>query len=123
MVKNFEEYTAHLSPYELEMLVPVLKNELRTHVGAKNAIRNKELCAMMDMKGYQGMREARVRKCINYIRMNGLVPNLVANSNGYYCATSIKEVEKYLDSLKERATAIWSMMSALRRDISGKLFL
>lgn len=123
MIDNFEEYTAHLTTYERDMLVPLLSNELKHHVGAKNAIRNKELCRIFTLKGHEGLREARVRKCINYIRMNGLVPQLIANCNGYYVATSIDEMEKYITSLDERAKAIWAMRAALKRDISGRLFI
>lgn len=123
MIENFEKYTAHLTTYEKDMLVPLLTQELRKRVGSKNAVRNKDLCKMFSVQGYQGMREARIRKCINYIRMNGLVPHLIANCNGYYCATSVEEVEKYIESLDERAAAIWSMRAALQRDLSGRLFI
>lgn len=105
------------------MLVPIFSNYLKQKVGAKNAVKNNDICLLFKEKGYQNLTEARVRKCINYIRMNGLVPHLVANSNGYYCATSVKEVEKYMDSLEQRAKAIWAVRSALEFGLSGKLFL
>lgn len=123
MITNFEEITATLSTYERDMLVPVLSNFLKTRVGAKYAIRNKEICRIFTERGYQGLTESRVRKLINYIRLNGLVPHLIANSNGYFCATSIEQVETYIESLDQRASAIWAMRSALKRDLTGKLFL
>lgn len=123
MINNFEEYTASLSTYERDMIVPLLVGYLRTRVGAKYAVRKKDLCRMFTERGYQGLTEARVRKCINYIRINGLVPHLIANSHGYFCATSIEQVETYIESLDQRATAIWAMRSALQRELSGKLFL
>ena len=123
MIKHFEDFTAALTTYEKDLLVPQLVNFLRTRVGAKYAIRNKELCKIFTEKGYQGLTEARVRKCINYIRINGLVPHLIANSRGYFCATSIEQVESYLESLDQRASAIWAMRAALKRDITGRLFL
>lgn len=123
MIDNFEEYTAHLTPYEKDMMVPLLVEDLKKRVGRKYAIRNKALCKFYTEKGYQGMKEARIRKCINYIRMMGLVPHLIANSQGYYCATSVEEVEKYIESLDQRATAIWAMRAALKRDLSGRLFI
>ena len=85
--------------------------------------RNKDLCRMFTERGYQGLTEARVRKCINYIRINGLVPHLIANSHGYFCATSIEQVETYIESLDQRAKAIWAMRAALNRELSGKLFI
>ena len=123
MITEFEKYTARLNEHELDVLVPVLTNELREHVGRRTAIRNKTLCAKFTAQGYTGLTEARVRKCVNYIRMNGLVPHLIANSHGYYCATTVDEVEKYIESLNERATAIWAVRAALRRDLSGRLFI
>ena len=123
MITNFEEYTATLTTYERDMIVPLLANELKTRVGAKHAIRNKDLCRMFTVRGYQGVTEARVRKCINYIRINGLVPHLIANSHGYFCATSIEQVETYIESLDQRAKAIWAMRAALNRELSGKLFI
>ncbi|MBO5546229.1 MAG: hypothetical protein J5951_06175 [Bacteroidales bacterium] len=123
MITNFEDYTATLTTYERDMLVPLLAAYLKTRVGAKYAVRNKEMCRMFTEKGYQGLTEARVRKCINYIRINGLVPHLIANSHGYFCATSIEQVETYIESPDQRAKAIWAMRSALNRELSGKLFL
>lgn len=123
MVTGFENYTAALTPYELEMLIPVLTEGLKKRVGAKRAIRNKDICRILTARGYEKVTEARMRKCINYIRMNGLVPHLIANSNGYYVATSVDEVQQYAESLKERASAIWAMRTALINQLSGKLFL
>ena len=71
MIDNFEEYTAHLTPYEKDMMVPLLVEDLKKRVGRKYAIRNKALCKFYTEKGYQGMKEARIRKCINYILMMG----------------------------------------------------
>lgn len=123
MITNFEEYTASLNTYEKDMIVPQLVNFLKTRVGAKYAIRNKDICRLFTEHGYQRLTEARVRKCINYIRIHGLVPHLIANSKGYFCATSVEQVENYITSLDERAKAIWAMRAALMRDLSGKLFL
>lgn len=122
MITNFEEYTAQLTDYERDMLVPMLANFLKSRVGAKNAIRNKEVCRIFSEHGYK-LTEARVRKCINFIRIHGLVPHLIANSHGYFCATSVAQVETYITSLDERAKAIWAMRSALQNQLSGKLFL
>ena len=123
MITNFEDYTAALTTYEKDVLVPTITNLLRTHVDSKNAIRNKEICRILTGQGYQNLSEPRVRKIINYIRINGFVPHLIANSRGYFCATSVQQVEDYIKSLDERATAIWAMRSALQRELSGKLFI
>ena len=123
MIQGFENYTASLTPYEKDTLVPAICSELKRCLGARYAIRNKDICRSLERQEYGKVSEARMRKCINYIRINGLVQHLLANSHGYYIATSVEEVQEYADSLKERAEAIWAVRGALIGQLSGKLFL
>ena len=123
MIQGFEEITAELTTYETDMLVPIITEGLKTKVGAKNAIRSKRIAEVLDEHGYPGISTARIRKCVNYIRRNGLVPHLVANSNGYYVATSVEEVERYARSLEQRASAILSVRKAITEQLTGKIFL
>lgn len=122
MIEGFEEITESITPYERDMVIPALVNGLKKRVGARYAIRNKTICQALAARGFEKISEARIRKCINYIRINGLVPHLIANSHGYYVATSITEVDKYAESLKERATAILAMRKALIDQRNGVLF-
>ena len=64
MIQNFEKYTAHLTPYEQDVLTPMVAKYLQTRVGAKNAIRNKDICHAFGVQGYQGLKEARMRKVV-----------------------------------------------------------
>lgn len=123
MIEGFKEFTAHLTDYEREMVVPALVEGLKKRVGSQYAVRNKTMCQLLKEHGFENVSEPRIRKCINFIRMNGLVPHLVANSHGYYVATSVHEVENYCQSLKERAEAIFAMRQALEYQMNGKLFL
>lgn len=123
MIQGFENYTASLTDYEKEALVPAICVELKSCLGVRNAIRNKDLCRTLELQRYGKVSESKMRKCINYIRINGLVQHLIANSHGYYIATSVEEVQEYADSLKERAEAIWAVRGALIGQLSGKLFL
>ena len=123
MITGFENITEHLTDYEVQMVVPALVEGLKKHVGSKYAIRNKTICQILQSKGFDKISEARIRKCINHIRVNGLVPHLIANSKGYYVATTVEEVETYCGSLKDRAEAIFAMRQALMNQMSGKLFL
>ena len=123
MIDGFEEITESITPYEKEMIVPALVNGLKKRVGARYAIRNKTMCQALKARGFEKVSEPRIRKCINYIRINGLIPHLIANSRGYYVATTVEEVDKYANSLKDRATAILAMRKALVDQLGGKLFL
>ena len=57
----------------------------------------------------------RLRKVINHIRTNDLLPGLVATSEGYYLATSETELMDYEDSLRGREEAIKAVRLAIAR--------
>lgn len=123
-VKFFEDITAALNEYEKCIILPEVCLILRKHVGAKNAIRNKTICEQIRQMGYEKVSEPRMRKIINRIRCSqDAVPFLVANSKGYYIATSREEVEAYAESLYNRGSAIFQVRSRLLDQLNGKLFL
>lgn len=104
MVIGFEEYTATLSESEVSMaewLAPLLP----AYVGKKKAISNYRIRWMLFDK-FGHVTPARIRKLINYIRINCLVENLIASSAGYYVASTREEVDVYVQSLRQRAASI-----------------
>lgn len=123
MIQGFEYQTAELTTYERDMLVPIIIEGLKKRIGAKNAIRSIDISRLLESNGYQPISGPRVRKCVNYIRTNGLVPHLIANCRGYFVATSVEEVERYADSLQQRANSILSVKKALTEQLTGKIFL
>ena len=100
MIQGFENYTASLTDYEANVLVPRLVKGLENRVGSQYAISNKRI-----------------------FRLKGLVRNLIANSNGYYVATSIEEARNWSESARERARAIWAVADAVEAQSDGRLFL
>lgn len=108
MLDLFQEQTKPLTSYEKETLLPIIAKGLSMKVGKENQITNSQICTAMRNAGYS-ISDARLRKIINHIRVNGIVKCLMASSNGYYVATSKKEVEKYLESLRGRYNAIKSI--------------
>ena len=123
MINNFEEHTAKLNTYESEVIVPALAEILKDRIGASAALNNGRLCSILEERGFHTLNPSRIRKCINHIRTHGLVPHLIAGNGGYYCASSIAEVERYIESLDQRASAIIAVKNALREEVSGKLFI
>ncbi len=105
MIIGFEEETDNLSGYELNTLIPILVKGLSNKIGKENAITNKTMVAKLKEANYD-VSEVRIRKMINYIRLKGLVKNLVATSVGYYVSQDPEEIELYISSLKQRAEAI-----------------
>lgn len=114
MIKNFEDQSKPLTDYERGTLLPVICRGLKTKIGEAKAITNAAITRAMKAAGYQ-LSEARVRKIINHIRLNGMVTCLIATSRGYYIATSRDEMEDYISSLQGRADAILAVKEALMK--------
>lgn len=53
--------------------------------------------------------DARIRKIINYIRVNKLIVNLLATSKGYFISNDFEEINKYKESLIARANSILNL--------------
>jgi hypothetical protein len=104
MVIGFEEYTASLSEGEV-LMAEWLATKLPTFIGKQKAVSNHRLRWML-FDTFGNIPPARVRKLINYIRINCLVENLIANSAGYYVAETHEEVDAYVQSLRQRAASI-----------------
>jgi glutamyl/glutaminyl-tRNA synthetase len=112
----FETQTKPLTEYEKEILLPIMVKCLAKHIGKSRAISNAQMCAKMSIYGYQ-IGETVVRKLINHIRNNGLVERLVASGKGYYVAESIKEMEAYIESVKNREEAIRAMRMSMEEQL------
>ena len=112
MIVGFEKQTKDLTEYEKEILLPIIVKSLGRHVGKDKAVCNAVMSAKMQEKGYK-INEARTRKIINHIRINGLVYNLVASGKGYYIAETESEMRRYISSLLSREGAIAAMRMAL----------
>ena len=116
MIQGFENETQPLNEYELETLIPIMVRCLGRRVGVANAITNTEICRRMRGCGYE-INDVRVRKIINYIRVNSLVSCLLATSKGYYVASNIDEVNDYIKSLEGREQAIRIVKEALLEQV------
>jgi len=114
MLKGFIEQTKPLTDYEKTTLLPVMIQGLMGKQGKGKAVKNWIICKCLKKQGYK-ISEARVRKIINYIRINGMVLGLIATSEGYYIADSKAEIEDYIKSLKGREEAIRVVRESLEK--------
>jgi len=108
MVTNFEDITPNISEQELD-IIPLLVAGFSSH-GKNNPIKAPQIVeqmnAFLSSKGYKiRMSEPRLRRCVNYIRSNSLLP-LIATSDGYYVSYDPEEITSQIKSLRERASAI-----------------
>ena len=113
MIKGFSNETSPLNDYELRVLLPVILEGLKNKQGKRNAVTNTYIIGRLkpDFK----IDAARLRKVINHIRTNDLLPGLVATSEGYYLATSEQDLMDYEDSLRGREEAIKAVRLAIAR--------
>lgn len=107
MIHGFDNETAPLNEMEMAV-IPLFVARLQQAVGKKNAVYNQQLAQIAP-----SLAGARVRKLINYIRCEGLVPCLIASSKGYYIAETELELLEYEDSLTNRATAIFEVRNKI----------
>ena len=108
MIKGFDQETQPLNDYEMGVLLPLLVRGLRTKIGRENAVTNKHIVS--SLKGSYKLNDARVRKIINHIRTNDLIPGLIATS-----AQSEAELLEYEESLKGREDAIRAVRLSIAR--------
>ncbi len=113
MIKGFDRETQPLTEYEIGVLLPLLVRGLQTKLGRESAVTNKHI--VNALKGTCKLNEARVRKIINHIRTNDLVPGLIATSEGYFIATTEAELLEYEESLKGREDAIREVRLSIAR--------
>ena len=120
MITGFEELTEPLTEKEETLFLPPIFRGLRAKVGRQKAVTNKEI--ITGLKENLGIKigEARVRKIINHIRCNDLVPCLVATSEGYYIAENERELLDYEESLEGREDAIREVRLSIHRQRLNK---
>lgn len=119
MIEGFEEFTYELTDEEKE-IAEKLAHVLSRKVGKEKAITSKDIIIGFKQYYETQLTGARVRKLINYIRLNFLLKNLVATSRGYYIETDQKEVDKYVESLLQRADAIRAVANSYKLKIQPK---
>lgn len=105
MLPGFERYTSDLTDYEKDVLLPLFIHGFAGKIGREKAVTNKEIISKLKPRGFK-ISDARVRKLINHIRNNNLIPGLIATSEGYYISRDQSEVNKYIESLAGREKAI-----------------
>lgn len=105
MIKGFEKQTIELNDHELNV-VSILVDRFSKKPGYKNIVTNNQIIEGLRMKHGIEIKDSRVRKVIQYIRVNNLIPGLIATSKGYYSTDDIEELESWIESMVQRENAI-----------------
>lgn len=105
MLKTFEEVTVELNAEE-EKFVGIIAKRFELKKGKDNIVTADQIIKGLATHYGITFKESRVRKMIQFIRLNNLVPGLVANSKGYFVTETPQELEDWIESLRSRENAI-----------------
>jgi hypothetical protein len=104
-----------LSEYELNTLLPALIAGFSTKT-IDNTIHADDIVKALTAKEYK-ITPRRLRKCVNYIRTNSLLP-LMGNVNGFYCSNNTEEIQKQIASLNASASTYLKAADGLKKFIT-----
>lgn len=122
MITNFEIITSELTEEEVKLL-PVMIKGFNLHKKS-NPIKASEIVnSMNDFIKFKELKikmtEVRLRKFVNHIRINSLLP-LIATSKGYFVSDDPEEIKLQVKSLWERAKSIKDAADGLVIFIKGE---
>ena len=120
MITGFEEQTKPLTDQEREVFLPPIIKGLRVKIGKDKAVTNRDIVRGLKANLNIKIGEARVRKMINHIRNNDIIPCLIATSKGYYIAETKDEMLDYIDSLYGRVEAIEADALSMKRQMLAR---
>ena len=118
MITNFEELTFELTEKEEITIIPILIEILKDREGKLKAVKNTRIISILNSKGIK-IHAPRVRKLIQYIRINGIIERLIGSKNGYYISNDEKELKEYIESLMQRANSISIMARQLNYQLKN----
>jgi len=112
-----ETITHELTDEELN-LVPVIVHSFRFYK-KDNPIKAELIVKRMNEylqknESKVKMNGPRLRKIVNYIRTNGIIP-LIATSNGYFTSDCKQTIQEQIQSLQERANSIERCATGLKK--------
>lgn len=120
MIPTFEKQTVELNEFE-KSLIPKFVNGFQNKIGPGKAITNREILKRFNNAA---INDARVRKIVQYIRLNQGVNNwfgdkiLIANSKGYFITNHAPTIESWIESLQSRINAIQAIKTATQTALS-----
>ena len=117
MITNFEEHTSELTSEEMDIL-PIVVHGFRNYK-KDNPIKAELIVTRMNeflsARGFKTrMTQPRLRKMVNYIRTNGIIP-LIATSHGYFTSDCKETIQTQIQSLYERANSIERCAEGLKK--------
>lgn len=105
-----------LTEFELKSIQPKVIDILKEATGDNNAISLQQIADILFKKGIKTS-DNRLKYIVNNIRLNGILPCLISNSDGYYITLDTDEAREYVKSLTNKAECIYSVAKAIEHQI------
>lgn len=116
-IKGFENITHELTEFETETLIPVLVEKLSQHKEKANAIKCGQLSDHVIKRTGRRVNDPRIRKMIEHIRQNHLLPNVCAGVCGYYVTDGPEDLQQWIRTMKQRRNAMNFSISAAEKTL------
>lgn len=126
MITTFEDITYELSFLERKHILPLVVERWKRRTSNDPKVTMKEMIEStnillqrldLDSKTKKALKAngPRMRKVIHHIRVENLVPKLIANSKGYFIAKDEDEILKFIISCRERANSFIEVATAMEK--------
>lgn len=99
-----------INDYERDVLVPLVCDILRNAPWTMSAI---SIAENIRRQGHPASTR-QVRRAINYIRVNGIIPCVASSPKGFYIASSVDEISECISTLEALADSIQEVIEALK---------
>ena len=106
--------TRSLSKYDLNVLLPIVREGLETKRGKENAVTANQIIAALRAHGLK-IDSYSVKMLVHYIRRNDLIVGLMASSVGYYVGSCEQDLIGYEESLRRREESLRELRLSIQR--------
>ena len=105
-----------INDYERDVLVPLVCDILRNAPWTMSAL---SIAEAIRRQGHPASTR-QVRRAINYIRVNGIIPCVASSPKGFFVASNEIEISECISTLEALADSIQEVIEALRRQMYNK---
>ncbi len=103
-----------LSEYEENIILPLVE-KLLNHRDKEKVFSNSDIRNTLIEFGEYKISDADIRKIVYHIRQRGITSLLIANSNGYYKASNIQEVNDWITTHKGKIEKMKNTLKAIEK--------
>ena len=111
-LKNHIDFSK-LIPEE-ERQIPFIKKVILSHSKKGEWVKSNEIIPLLRHRGLR-TGGGRFRSMINHIRINGIIPGLIAGNSGYFISNDPEQIKDYITTLFSREKEIKRVRQSLSK--------